>query len=410
MNKKSKDDRDLAIHAFSKINVELLDAESLNLFQSWIDEYVDAPTWSRCYRALNQKHYLNNNKQHAITITHEAYVGLKNRAKQYEMSLSEAIMQLLNKEDKVSKSIDELKDPVKLEFPQEKSKNNVLYLVPKLKENKEEEGSLNVSVSNDLNFKEEEDALDFFDLFHTRVEQPHKPKGYDFRQNETYKNYRQRINRVTIKKQDEGLLEYFNKHCHGYLTEDNCTTVGKQLITMRASLLDDKHFSNEFKPECFAISKGITVSNAYTESYADELAILLCDFLGCTTRAVTSGKREPFVFAGNKNHVQIAFKAFHFFNAFLSDELEQYSLRCHKNTKPKNRRRKAESHASRLLYRMFDSLFIEDEFLKNYSEDEEKKLSEYCFKNIGLYFDENEPIGGWYKPQKKKRNEDIFLW
>ncbi len=44
---------------------------------------------------------------------------------------------------------------------------------------------------------------------------------------------------------------------------------------------------------------------------------------------------------------------------------------------------------------MFD---FDDELFKNYSDEEEKALTDYCSKKVGRYYDEKEPIGGWYQP------------
>lgn len=402
--------RNLAILSFESIVVDSIDSDSLNAFQAWIDEYVDTLTWRRCYKALNQKSYLNKNRQHAITITHEAYEGLKNRAAQYNMSLSTVIVQLLNNDKGFLRPLEEFNDAGS---SKKKSAGKVLYLVTKSKKEDEDIDALDSSLIDEESYFNDEDAgIDScFDFFNQALEQPRKPEGYDFRNNESYKNYRRRINRLTVKKQDEALIDYFNKHLYLYLTEDNCKMVGEKLLAIRKNLLDDNRFSNQFKPEYFALSKGITLSSRYEEAYSDELTLFLCDFFGCDTRTISSGNRTPVVFAGNKNHVQIAFKAFHYLNAFLSDEMEQYSSKCHKNTKPKNRRRKAGWHANSLLYKMFAPEFLDDECFKLYSEEQGRQLSEYGFKHIGLYFDENEPLGGWYQPPKnKKRKEDIFLW
>lgn len=412
MKNTTKERRELAIAAFKSIDSDRSSANTVNVLQAWIDEFIDSTTWSRCYKTINQKNYLNKNKQHAIAIHHAAYIGLKKRSEQYQTSLSETIVQLLNKANGCFNALGEPTVALTLMDHEKTATNNGLYLVPKREEHDKEINALNCSsVDEDSDVKEDACSFDYFDLLNPKIEQPCKPEGYDFRNNASYKQYRQRLNRLTIKKENQGLLEYFNRHLYGYLTEDNCFLVGQKLMTIRADLLNDELFSNQFESHCFGISKGTTLSRAYVEAYADELAQLLCDFFGCTMCTVTSGKREPFVFAGNKNHVEITFKAFRYFNAFLSDEWEQYVLRCHKNTKPKNRRKKAGYHVHQLLYRMFDALFLEDEFMKHYSETQENQLSAYVSKRIGLYFDENEPIGGWYNPPKKKKHtKGIFLW
>ncbi|MBA2655445.1 MAG: hypothetical protein H0U70_00475, partial [Tatlockia sp.] len=53
---------------------------------------------------------------------------------------------------------------------------------------------------------------------------------------------------------------------------------------------------------------------------------------------------------------------------------------------------------------MLNSISEEDEH-KLLSSEEEDKLSQYTDNRVGLYFDENEPLGGWYNEKN-----DLFRW
>ena len=77
---------------FSKIPPEIINEASIRSLQDWIDQYIDNRTWSRCYRALNQKKYLEENSHRTISINDKAYNALKNFANQKNISLSQAII------------------------------------------------------------------------------------------------------------------------------------------------------------------------------------------------------------------------------------------------------------------------------------------------------------------------------
>lgn len=95
-------------------------------------------------------------------------------------------------------------------------------------------------------------------IFDEAIEWPRKPEGYDLRTNDSYKKYRKHIERLTVKKPDEELLDYFNKTISYYLTEDNCHQSRQHLFLIRQELLNQRPFSTEFNPELFAISKDLT--------------------------------------------------------------------------------------------------------------------------------------------------------
>ena len=392
-----------AIHAFSELNSEANSEESVRLFQLWLDNFVDSTTWGRCYRALNQKKYLVKNQQRTITINNEAYKVLKKLAHQNKVGLSQIITDgcalLHNKgnhsitpidTDLVTEPLRALHirstatDPIPISIVQEH--NNVVSLF-----------------GDEIGWASDEEELDpeidsfYFDEVR---EWPRKPEGYDFRANESYKKYRKHIERLTIKKTDEQLLDYFNKTIHYFLTEDNCHQIGPHLLSIRQELLTQRLFSTTFNPDFFAISKGFHVANRTMDDYADELLLLLGYLFGCTTHSITAGHRQPTVFAGHPNHVQLACKTYHYLDAFLSDEVKRFAAQCHKNTKRKNRLMKAKWHGCHLVGTMLNSIIDEDEHYMLLPQSEYETLSQYAYQRVHEYFDEHEPLGGWWDPKK----------
>lgn len=388
-----------AIQAFAKLKSTAENEESVHLFQLWLDEFVDSQAFSRCYRALNQKKYLVEKTLRTITISDEAYNALKDLAHQKNISLSQVIVDsctLLRdkKDESIRPSINRNtlkpgninRKPTGLSIPVEQSNTNVISLFGnELHESSDEE--------------ESDSEFDLFDFEEVR-EWPRKPEGYDFRTNESYKKYRKHIDRLTIKKPDEKLLEPFNKTINYYLTEDNCHQIGPHLLLIRQELLNQKLFSQKFNPELFAISKGFNLGHLTMEDYADELIYLLGYIFGCTTASITAGNRQPTVFAGHPNHVQLAYKTFHYLDAFLNDEVKSFAARCHKNTKRKNRTIRAKWHGCHLVGMMLNSIIDDEEDYMLLPQTEYEQLSQYSFKKVHEYFDENEPLGGWWDPKK----------
>ncbi|HHX8417359.1 TPA: DUF7168 domain-containing protein [Legionella pneumophila] len=392
-----------AIQAFAELKNTAHDEETVRLFQLWLDEFVDPQAFSRCYRALNQKKYLVEKTLRTITISDEAYNALKEIAHQKNISLSQAIVDGCTVlRDKNTESIrpsintDTLKPsninpkPTGLSIPVITSvalgNTNVISLFgDELDKSSDEE--------------ESDTEFDFFDFEEVR-EWPRKPEGYDFRTNESYKKYRKYIERLTIKKPDEKLLDTFNKTINYYLTEDNCHQIGPHLLSIRHELLNQKLFSQKFNPELFEISKGFNVGNLTMDDYEDELIFLLGYIFGCTTASITAGNRQPTVFAGHPNHVQLAYKTFHYLDAFLNDEVKSFAARCHKNTKRKNRTIRAKWHGCHLVGVMLNSIIDDEEDYMLLPQSEYEQLSQYSFKKVHEYFDENEPLGGWWDPKK----------
>lgn len=281
--------------------------------------------------------------------------------------------------------------PSKLVMPVTPNKSNVIPLFGE-----------ELIEPHDYDEEEEEEDPEFDSFYFGEVpEWPRKPEGYDFRTNDSYKKYRKYIEGITIKKQDEELLNYFTKTINYYLTEDNCHKIGSQLLLIRNELVSQNLFSTEFNPDYFAISKGFNLPNLTMDDYADELLFLLGYIFGCNTRSITAGNRQPIVFAGHPNHVQIAYKTYHYLDAFLNDEVKRFADNCHKNTKRKNRTIKAKWHGYKLVGTMLNNIIDDDD--EDYMllpQPEYEKLSEYSYKKVHEYFDENEPLGGWWDPKK----------
>lgn len=401
--------RDKAVQSFVKLKISSPNQECLNQFQLWVDEFVDSSAWARCYRALNQKKYLVENGQRTITISDKAYNALKNLTNEKNISLSELILEgcsTLQKNDdepvKASGNIIKIDalvsndiasalrtSPNNLIKPPTLGNNNVVSLF-------EEEG-IDLFDDDDCELDLEYNPFCFDDI----PELPLKPEGYDFRKNESYKTYRKKIKQLTIKKSNEELLGYFTNTINYSLTEDNCHQVGAQLISIRNELLLKDLFTREFNPEAFSISKGINLPNLTMDDYEDELIFLLGYIFGCSTPSITAGNRQPTVFAGHPNHVQLAYKTYHYLDGFLRDEVNSFKERCHKNTKRKNRITKAKWHGCHLVSTMLNSVLDDSEDYKLLQEPEYEKLSKYSFANVYEYFDENEPIGGWRDPKKQ---------
>lgn len=138
------------------------------------------------------------------------------------------------------------------------------------------------------------------------------------------------------------------------------------------------------------------------EHYADELLLFLGLLFGCTTASITSGNRQPYVFAGHPNQVQMAYKAYHYLDAFLSDEVKRFKDNCHKNTKRKNKKMKAQWHGGHLVGIMFHPILDDEETYKLLTDEEYDKLATHTHHKVHVYYDENEPIGGWWTPDKEK--------
>ncbi len=388
--------RENAIRLFAEISIE--EEGAIGELQRWIDAFIDSESWSRCYRALNQKKYLAKESHQTINLTKDAYRSLKAFATSKALNFSEAIVALLTiKELSGNAPAQRLQKPEKPaslndSVSSRAASSNVIALF---------KADLPVSQCSEVLLPESEPDGFYLD---EEVHWPRKPDNYDFRQNESYKKYKQRIKALTIKKPDEDLLAYFNNTINYYLKEDNCQAVGEQLLLIRQQLVGKRYFKTEFDPSLFAISKGITLPGYQWEGYGDELLYYLGQIFGCDSACISAGKKEQHVFAGHKNQVQIAYKAFNTLNAFLSDEVENFLANCHKNTKRKNRFRYAAYHASHLVSLMLNSILEEDEH-KLLSSEEEDKLSQYTDNRVGLYFDENEPLGGWYNEKN-----DLFRW
>ncbi|CAM4448517.1 MAG: hypothetical protein LEGION0403_FIIPPAGN_02249 [Legionella sp.] len=370
-----------AIAEFFKLNVDTVNEEAIAQVQTWVDSFVDAPTWKRCYRTLNQKKYLDKNKPKTLSIRGDAYNALKEYAAQQDMSFSDALIQLVetHHESSVPSANPEPLPTIAPKVSSERT-SNVISLV--------------------------DDEETEFDTLWGRVPHwPRKPDNYQVKHNESYKKYRNHLKQLTVKNPDEALLTYFNQSLNYDLTQDNCHQVGAQLLSIQQAGLKQNKFSRHFNPELFAVSQRFFIANFSMEHYADELLLFLGLVFGCTTASITSGSRTPFVFTGPPNQVFMAYKAYQFLDAFLSQEVKRFEQSCHKNTKRKNRRTKAQWHGGHLVTAMFHSIVDDEETFKLMEDDQYDLLSSHSFKKVHVYYDENEPIGGWWTPEK-----DRFRW
>lgn len=403
MKNKDNNLRTEATHAFSELKNDSPNDESVQMLQLWIDSFVDSASWGRCYRALNQKKYLEANNHRTITISNEAYEALKIVSDQKNLSLSHAIMDVCVLAEKFMGDLSNKPfeantvSSINIKPPRMNPTSNL--------NSPATEKSCNViSLFGEECFEslddEWEDEHERYDDIEEVREWPRKPENYDFRKNESYKKYRKYIERLTIKTPDENLLDYFSKTINDYLTEENCHQIGQQLLSIRQELLAKGLFSIEFNADSCAITKGFNVLDMSMNGYADELIYLLGYIFGCTTESITAGNRRPLVFVGHPNHIQIAYKTYHYLDAFLKDEEEQFVASCHKNTKRKNRRTKAKWHASKLVGTMLNSIIDDDETYMLLPQREYEKLTKHAYEKIHVYFDENEPIGGWWDPKK----------
>lgn len=380
----------------------------LEALQTWIDTYIDSATWSRCYKSINQKKYLAKKPHQTIGLDDQAFQMLRNYASGWDMSYSEAIIDLINKSGipvnytTVAPTQDTEEDTQNC-IESMPLKSNVVAL---FKEDIDTE-----ELDTELDSEEVEEDWDIYNHFDR--EQPRKPDNYDFRKNDSYKKYRDRIKKLTIKDMDEALLDRFDKRftLNYYLRPETASRIGEDILLLRSQLLEEGYFSSRFLPDELAISQGFTLPQNLLNAYADDLMYNMGEIFGCRCIDITVGNRKPSVFIGNKNHVQIANKMFHYLSAFLSEEMDNFLKKCHKNTKKKNRALKAGWHCGDLISTMLNAIFEEEDNFQYYSEEEEKALNSHIFSRYGLYFDENEPLGGWYKePKNKKRKDDFFLW
>jgi hypothetical protein len=101
----------------------------------------------------------------------------------------------------------------------------------------------------------------------------------------------------------------------------------------------------------------------------------------------------------------LAYKTFCYLDPFLDEEVKRFKERCHKNTKRKNRIAKAKWHGCYLVDTMLNSIIDETYNYMLLPEAEYEKLCKYSSNYVYEYFDENEPIGGWWDPKKDPFNK-----
>ena len=357
-----QDTRVNAIESFSKIKTnEASDINVLSL-QLWVDQFVDPEAWSKCYRNLNQKKYLAQSNNRSIQVTESAHSALKSYATNNHLTLSEAIVSLLETSNQSHKSL----------ASTELNKKHDFNLVFEESVKRGHEYIQSLIQSKDLNSKK-------------------KSTDDESRENKCYREYRDRIKRLTIKKPDETVLEYFERYFEKplgyYLMNDNIIHVSQHLFNLRQQLLNDNLLLNEFIPSDFSISKTLIIPQHSMDGFGEELCYVLSHIFGCDTTHITSGSKEPLVFTGNTKHVQLAYKTFNYISAYLREEEEAAFNNCHKNMKRTNRYSTAGWHCTTLLHKMFPNNLDDEINFKLLPETEEKKLVEHTLFKVGLHYD-----------------------
>ncbi|KTD71777.1 hypothetical protein Lste_0062 [Legionella steelei] len=64
-----------------------------------------------------------------------------------------------------------------------------------------------------------------------------------------------------------------------------------------------------------------------------------------------------------------------------------------------NRPTRAKWHGCRLVGTMLNSIIDDEEHYMLLPQSEYEQLSQYSFEKVHEYFDENEPLGGWWDPK-----------
>ena len=376
-----------AIDSFATIPL-VDDLPCLDSLQSWIDIHVDKQTWAKCYRALNQKKYKTSKQLKSINISHDAYDALQEYTSMQGSHYSEVILTLIENALMENKPKKGALNQYKLSAA---TPSNVIPLfADELNEEYEED--------------EDEEELDSDEDFPILggwgddfLEYPTRPPGYDFKNNESYKQYRGRIKKITLKKPDielEGRFhEQIKKRYH--LEEATAPQVGVALVALRDMLSKEGLLLKTIGFDEVSISKGIKMTAYQEDEYGYELMTLAADLFGCMISSVSSGKSELSVFCGHPNQVHLAYQTFNYINAYLGMEVEKYIENCHKNTKRKNKYLYAGIHGNELLYSIFSEVMGDYLDHKYLNAEEEKTMRTVVWRKVGCYHDENEPIGGW---------------
>ena len=376
--------REHAINAFLIIPKEPANTLAVQSLQNWIDQYVDYKTWGKCYRAINQKKHIGLQGKVTINLSMHAHAALKSYAEDNKLTLSDAIIHLVENANSLDNLVEDYTDDT-LESNQASDFFEALNL------------SLAGNNVTSLFRNGIPDSYLKDDLFRQQTK-PCRPP--DFKQNDSYKVYRKRILNLTIKNPDDILLSYFEKHVEKplsyFICADNLHDFGDGLITLRQELLDNNLLFKEIDQHDFAISQTIALPSRAMAGYGDDLIFLIGEIMGCSTPDITSGKKELTVFAGHRNNVQIAYKTFNYMNAFLQEEYDLFVNKVHKNTKQKNRYKKAGWHSCDLLFKMLNSILDEEVGHKLFTDEEESNLYKVTRSKVSLYYDESRPIGGWY--------------
>ena len=205
--------------------------------------------------------------------------------------------------------------------------------------------------------------------------------------NNAYIQYRKRITTMTVKGKCDFLLS--NQHYQNIessLKSGDLANVGQSILALRDNLLKDKKLSREFKESEFTISKPIAFASQEGDDGLFMLLKMLSDCFGCYQTCITSGKKEPMVLSGNREHVKIAFDVCQPVYHYLKEAFKKFVDQCHKNTKRKNRYIKAGSDCEDLVCDMFRGDVFDYEEHKLFDGEQEKKLSSHAFRSVRCYY------------------------
>lgn len=71
------------------------------LVQSWVEKYISQAHWRKCLGVIRQLKYRNHRKSKMLTVDGKAYHKLRRYAKKAHLSFSEAIEELLKKQNAI---------------------------------------------------------------------------------------------------------------------------------------------------------------------------------------------------------------------------------------------------------------------------------------------------------------------
>ena len=373
-----------AVDAFEQIKSIVNSDEDLCPLNDWIAHYLDYNTWSKCYRAVNQKFHRQSHETKSIMLSKKAYDGLRYYGRLHECTLSESVIALLEHYDPAY---------IKNADPEYVDEDRPLI-----------HPAADCSFISQIGGKRFVTsmvgpmAIDVQPLDKDpRSKQPAKPKGYDIAHTTAYKKYSAHIKQFKMTKVDPKLQEQY-RHVMGdnyVIDPDNMQELADKLKRLQSSLIKTGELSKRFDPEAIKFMRLAKLSERQMQAYGDELLWVICDLYGTDLAEITLGNATPMVLAGNYTNVQICSIVLTDLFVFFKSELDRAFDQCHKNTKRANKYRKAEAHCGWMVTDLSSSISGEDDEYDLYSDREQVKLEDEVRRQIHEFYDENEPIGGW---------------